>query len=424
MRGRLSGCPGHGDTFAYLQAEMNSLTRREFCVSASCAAATLGLPRHVFREEMPRRHPDVAKIDRQRIVSAADRYLLEKPITITAFSSPRSAGGKHDYFSEGDYWWPDPEKPSGPYIRRDGMSNPDNFVAHRHALLRLSLQVSALTAAWLLTRDARYAAHAAKHLRAWFLDPATLMHANLQYAQAIHGVSTGRGIGIIDTIHLVEVVRSIPVLEKSRALSTVETHGLRKWFAAYLDWMTASRNGQDERDARNNHGTCWLMQVSEFAAFTGNKNLSEFCKKRFKEVIVPNQIAIDGSFPLELRRTKPYGYCLFNLDVMSAVCQILSTPGDSLFAFSLPDGRGFAKAIAFLFPFILNKKSWPYAQDVEYFEDWPVRQPSLLFAGIALAKPEYLTLWENLNPDPTAEEIIRNYPIRQPLLWVAEGAHP
>jgi hypothetical protein len=137
---------------------------------------------------------------------------------------------------------------------------------------------------------------------------------------------------------------------------------------------------------------------------------------------VREQIAADGSFPLELTRTKPYGYCLFNLDVLSTVCQLLSTPGDNLFAFSLPDGRGFARAMAFMFPFIANRNSWPYARDVEYFQDWPVRQPSLLFAGISLEKPEYLTLWRRLNPDPTVEEIIRNYPIRQPLLWVARGA--
>jgi len=137
---------------------------------------------------------------------------------------------------------------------------------------------------------------------------------------------------------------------------------------------------------------------------------------------VPDQIADNGSVPLELRRTKPYGYCLFNLDVMSTVCQILSGPEDNLFAFSLPDGRGFAKAMAFMYPFIANKESWPYPHDVEYFQGWPVRQPSLLFAGISLSKPEYFALWRTLNPDPAVEEIVRNYPIRQPLLWVAQGA--
>jgi len=400
---------------------MNFLTRREFCISAGFTAAALKTPRFAFGERYEREIPNLTKIDRKRILTAADQYLHEQPITITAFSSPRSAGGRQDYFSEGDYWWPDPKNPFGPYIRRDGMSNPDNFTAHRHALIRLSVQVPALTAAWLLTRDARYATHAVKHLWAWFLDPATRMNANLQYSQAIHGAATGRGIGIIDTIHLVEVVRSIPMLEKSQALSPREMRALRKWFADYLHWMTSSKNGQDERDAKNNHGTCWLMQVSEFAAFTDNKELSEFCRKRFKEVIIPEQIATDGSFPRELGRTKPYGYCLFNLDVMSAVCQILSTPQDNLFAYSLPDGRGFAKAMAFMFPFIANKNAWPYAHDVEYFDDWPVRQPSLLFAGISLSKREYVTVWSRLNPDPVVEEIIRNYPLRQPLLWIAQG---
>jgi len=107
---------------------------------------------------------------------------------------------------------------------------------------------------------------------------------------------------------------------------------------------------------------------------------------------------------------------------MAAVCQILATPEDNLFSYALPDGRGFAKAMAFMFPFIADKKSWPYVQDVEYFDDWPVRQPSLLFAGTALSKPEYLAVWSRLNADPSVEEIIRNYPIRQPFLWVGRGA--
>jgi len=396
-------------------------TRREFCVSASLAAAALRVPRLAFGKELKADIPDLAKMDRQRILRAAEGYLHELPITITAFPSPRSAGGPRDYFSEGDYWWPDPQNPSGPYIRRDGMSNPDNFTAHRHALIRLSLQVPALTAAWRLTRDPRYAAHAAKHLRAWFLDAATLMHPNLQYSQAIHGLATGRGTGIIDTIHLVEVVRSIPFLEHSGALAPAELRGLRAWFATYLGWMTTSKNGKEERDAKNNHGTCWLMQASEFAAFTANRELSEFSRRRFKEVLVPEQIAADGSFPRELSRTKPYGYCLFNLDAMATVCQILSTPDDNLFSYTLPDGRGFAMAMAFMFPFIADKKSWPYPNDVEYFDDWPVRQPSLLFAGNALSKPEYFAVWRRLNPNPTVEEIIRNYPIRQPFLWVGRG---
>jgi hypothetical protein len=119
------------------------------------------------------------------VLKSARSYLSEAPITITAARSPRSAGGAHDFFSEGDYWWPDPQNPDGPYIQRDGMTNPDNFTDHRRYLMRLSVQVPALVAAWKLTGEKRYAEHAAKHLRAWFLDEKTRMNPHLKFAQAI-----------------------------------------------------------------------------------------------------------------------------------------------------------------------------------------------------------------------------------------------
>src|SRR5260370_26573411 len=81
---------------------------------------------------------DIKIIDRARILKAANNYIGERPITITSAQSSRSTGGKHDYFSEGDYWWPDPNNPDGPYIQRDGMSNPDNFNTHRQTFMRLS----------------------------------------------------------------------------------------------------------------------------------------------------------------------------------------------------------------------------------------------------------------------------------------------
>jgi hypothetical protein len=76
---------------------------------------------------------------------------------------------------------------------------------------------------------------------------------------------------------------------------------------------------------------------------------------------------------------------------------------------------------AFLYPYLHDKSGWPYAKDVEHFESLPVRSPGLLFAGHACGREEYLQLWARLNPDPTDPEIIRNYPVRQPLLWFAEG---
>jgi hypothetical protein len=298
------------------------------------------------------------------------------------------------------------------------MSNPDNFNGHRHALIRLSLHLPALAAAWLLTHDDRYSAQAVQHLRAWFLDDATLMNPNLQYAQAVKGHDNGRSIGIIDTIHLVEVVRAIAALHGSRKLTNSDDQGLKKWFTAYVSWLTSSPHGQEERDAKNNHGTCWVMQTAEFARYTGRQEATAYCRERFKSVLVSMQIAANGSFPLELQRTKPYGYSLFNLDALATTCQILSDADNNLWTFETLDGRGMKKAMAYMFPYIVDKKTWPLPADVEYFDQWPVRQPSLLFAGLAFSRPEYLALWKTLDPDPAVDEIIRNYPIRQPVLWV------
>jgi hypothetical protein len=280
----------------------------------------------------------------------------------------------------------------------------------------------ALTAAWVITHKSPYAAKAADHLRAWFVNPDTRMNPNLQFAQAIHGVAPGRGIGIIDTLHLVEVARAAVWIEHSGALKSEEMDAVRGWFADYATWMTTSKNGLEERDAKNNHGTCWVAQVAEFARFTHDDAKLADCRERFRTVLVPNQIAPDGRLPLELARTKPYSYSLFDMDALSLVCQIASRSGDNLWAFTTPDGRGIRKTIDFMAPYIRDKSKWPFQHDVEYFDDLPVRQPSLLFAGLAYNDDAYLQLWKTLNPDPTVPEIIRNFPVRQPVLWVSEPA--
>jgi hypothetical protein len=182
--------------------------------------------------------------------------------------------------------------------------------------------------------------------------------------------------------------------------------------------MTTHKYGTDEREARNNHGTCWVMQVTAFARLTGNQELLAYCRSRFKTVLVPNQIAVDGSFPEELRRTKPYAYSLFNLEAFATVCQLLSTSEDNLWKFATSDGRSVSKAMEFMVPFVRDKKSWPKAKDVMYDEEWPMRQSSLLFAGVALNRPDYIDLWKTLPADSNVEEVVRNFFIRQPVLWL------
>lgn len=348
----------------------------------------------------------------------ADAALESVPVTVTAARAQRSAGGIHDFYSEGDYWWANPQDPDGPFIRRDGETNPDNFTAHRHAMIRFSQLVGDLTSAWILTGDKKYTEAAMRHIRAWFVDQETMMNPNLLYAQAIKGIATGRGIGIIDTIHLIEVVQSLRLMEAQGIIEEKELRTIRLCFSDYLTWMSTHRYGINEMEAKNNHGTCWTMQAAAFALFTQNKEMIHFCRERYRTVLLPNQMAANGSFPLELERTKPYGYSLFNLDAMTTLCHLLTTSEENLWDYTTTDGRNIEKGIAWLFPFVKDKNSWKHQPDIMFWEEWPVAHPFLLFGSIHHYRKDYFQTWKKLEHFPTNEEVIRNLPIRHPLLWL------
>jgi len=358
------------------------------------------------------------KEENTAIIQSAQSFLEIPPQTVTNAICERSAGGINDYYSEGDYWWPDPKNPEGPYIQCDGVSNPGNFVAHREAVFRLSEIVGTLTSAYLITGDVKYIHPIQIHLSAWFIEPATQMNPDMRFSQAIKGRFTGRSIGLIDAIHFIEVARSVKILHDSNAINKEVYLGVKLWFGQFLDWMFTHPYGVDEMNAKNNHGTCWVMMAAAFADLTGDKVKIEFCRNRFKEVLLPDQLAADGSFPLEIKRTKPYGYSLFNLDAMATICKILSDPTADLWHFTTSDGRNMSKAIEFMVPFITDKTAWPYPKDIMYWDEWPVRQPFLLFSGQVFHQQKYLQLYLGLKRDLTVYEVIRNVPIRHPLLWV------
>jgi hypothetical protein len=362
---------------------------------------------------------DVATIDRARILKAANAALALPPISITKFRAKLSEGGEHDFYSNGDYWWPNPNTTNGlPYVQRDGQSNPDNFFAHRRCVVELRDAVAALGVAYKITQEDRYAAKAAELLRVFLVDPQTRMNPSLKYAQAIPGVSPGRGIGIIDTLHLAEVPLAVRAMEKSQAFPPEVRAGVKDWFRDYTEWMTTSKNGRDEANAGNNHAVAFWLQVAAFSQLTGDEAQLAECRQRFKEVFVAKQMTNDGSFPQELRRTKPYAYSIFQLDNMAALAQLLSRPDESLWHYTLPDGRGMREAMAFLYPYLADKSKWPRQPDIQAWEGWPARQPCLLFAGLAFGESKYLDLWKKLPPDPTDAEVKRNIAITQPLLWL------
>lgn len=351
------------------------------------------------------------------IVSNAAWAMEQEPETVTAYLCDRSAGGIHDFYSEGDYWWPNPEGEDKPYIRRDGETNPNNFVAHRHSMIRFSQIVGSLATAYVTTGDEKFVEHAFKHINAWFVNADTKMNPNLQYAQAIKGITTGRGIGIIDTIHLMEVAQGILMMQHADNVDKEVLAKAKDWFKQYIVWLRTHPNGLDEMNTKNNHATCWAMQVASFAKLVEDKETLDFCRERYKNILLPNQMADNGSFPLELERTKPYGYALFNLDAMVTLVQILSTEDDNLWEYKTEKGLSIRDGIQFMYPFIKDKGTWTYAKDVMYWNEWPVAQPALYFGAVAYNESSYFDLWKSLKHTSQVDEVIRNLPIRNVLLW-------
>jgi hypothetical protein len=352
------------------------------------------------------------------ILSNAEWAMQQTPVTVTNSFCKRSAGSIHDFYSEGDYWWPDPSNPDGPYIRRDGETNPENFIDHRLAMIRFSKIVGYLASAYIVTGDEKYVKQALKHLNAWFINEKTRMNPNLLYAQAIKGIATGRGTGIIDTVHLMEVAQGLIKMQNAACVDAEELKAIKQWFSDYLQWLTTHPYGVDEMNAKNNHGTCWVMQAASFAKLTGNSGILSLCRKRFKEVLLPSQMKTDGSFPQELARTKPYGYSLFNLDAMVTICQILSESGDDLWTFTTDNGLNIKKSIDFMYPCIKDKSTWQYPPDVMYWNEWPVAQPALIFGAVAYNNQAFFDLWKGLNHNPSNGEVERNLPVRNPLIWM------
>lgn len=349
-------------------------------VVAALAATALGQPR-VFildgkalaeRKANYVKKPDasttsaVRKLERD---AAKAMIAVIEPVTSKEVAPP--SGDKHDYMSQAPYFWPNPATPNGlPYIRKDGERNPEiKRVPDHDRLDAVVLNVGKLARAYYFTEKEEYAKRASEILRLWFIDPKTKMNPNLEFAQAIPGLNTGRGIGIIETAQMSELVDSVGLLGGSKSWTKVDQKSLEDWFAKYLTWLTTSKNGREEAAAKNNHGVHYDVQIVSFALFTGNaelakKQLDEVSKKR-----ILSQIEADGRMPLELERTKSWSYTLFNLEAFTRLAAMGEKAGVDLWNFKGGDGRGIRAALGFAASFADRHKDWKYKQIEEFDND-------------------------------------------------------
>lgn len=266
---------------------------------------------------------------------------------------------RHDFMSLAPYWWPDTSKSNGlPYIRRDGDMNPESRTDHDGIRFqRMADAVEALSLAWYLGGDNRYSDRAATLLRAWFIDSATRMNPNLRFAQAVRGVTDGRGIGIIDLRHMPQLLDGVRLLEMSTAWKPADSAALMVWCREYLNWLRTSSNGLEERAAENNHGTWFDSQAVALALFTGDSAYVREILNGTRSRIA-KQISADGSQSLELERTRPIHYSLFNLEPFTQLAEMGRHVGTDLWKFKSPEGASIVAGLRFVAPFSDTSRRW------------------------------------------------------------------
>ncbi|MEA5090211.1 alginate lyase family protein [Solidesulfovibrio sp.] len=284
------------------------------------------------------------------------------PFTVTAKTTPPPGGDVHDYASLAPYWWPDPDKPDGlPPLHRDGEVYPPSRQGDVARLESLSENVCALALGYWYTGDEAMAGRASLLLRTFFLDPATAMRPHLRFAQMTPGKAQGSGFGIIDARRLPEVCDAATLLSGSRAWSEADMAGLRAWVAAYLDWLLESPQGRQAREARNNQGSWYDVQVAGCALFCGRPQQAREALARFPERVAA-QIAPDGAQPLELARTRSLSYSLSNLEALFRLMLLGDRLGLDLWHAAATDKGGPRRALEFLMPYLGQGAPWPYEQ--------------------------------------------------------------
>lgn len=311
----------------------------------------------------------------KQLMKEADKALQFGPVSVMEKKNNPPSGNKHDYMSLAPYFWPDPTKPDGlPYIRKDGQTTPEvKEYKDKEYMPKLCEVVQTLALAYYFSEEKIYAEHAAKLLKVWFLDTATRMNPNLNFAQAIKGVNDGRGAGLIDSRHFVKLIDAIGLLSGSKSWTAKDQEGMQKWFAEFLNWMQTSKNGIDELNAENNHGAWYDAQRLSMALFTNNKEAAKKIIANAKNRI-DKQIDAAGNFPKEMERTMSLHYTTFVIEAFFNIAQMADDAGEDIWNYTSPSGKSLKKAFDVLHPYLAKQKTWTGQQikEFDYDEAYPL----------------------------------------------------
>lgn len=299
----------------------------------------------------------------EQLIMAADQALQYKVVSVMDKKDLPPSGDKHDYMSIAPYWWPDPSKPNGvPYIRRDGEVNPEgrNY-PDKENMPRLCENIYNLALTYYFSGKEKYAKHAVELIKVWFLDSATAMNPNVNYGQAVKGVTDGRAEGLIEVRHFIFLLDGVALLKKSENFKESQQKKLKKWFIDFSNWMQTSTVGKDEMEAKNNHGVWFDATSLAIAIFIEDKALANKIILRAAGRL-DVQMDDNGFFPLELARTTSLHYSTFILDAFTNIAQLSENTDTNFWTLHTQSKKSLEKGYEALLPYWGNTKKWTHKE--------------------------------------------------------------
>ncbi|KAI1792432.1 chondroitin AC/alginate lyase [Ganoderma leucocontextum] len=314
---------------------------------------------------LAKKFPNITIEAQETIFEWAEELAATGPWSVTNKTFAPPTGNRHDYMSWAPYWWPDCSSVGNtteltpqqiwvtcPYVVKDGQFNPDGRMVNdvgefddmANAVLYNSL-------AWALNGSSVYAARVTKYISTWFLDDATYMTPNLNYAQMERGPNgqNGTHTGLLDLKCMAKIVSGVLILRGGKApewTSEVDT-GFVNWTKEYIPWLTSASIALEEKAAANNHGTFYYNQLTALQILVGDTAGAKQTVEEYFTTQYLWQIAVNGDQPLETARTRPYHYRAYNLAAMITNAKLGQYVGYSAWNLTTSNGTTIQDALAY-----------------------------------------------------------------------------
>jgi hypothetical protein len=209
--------------------------------------------------------------------------------------------------------------------------------------------VETLAVAASKSGNLEFARRAGDWIRAWLVDPATRMNPALGFADVIEGRE------------LLRVVDAVRILEGSGALTEQDQLAVRTWLGDHYNWLATSERGKAAAEARDHHGTWYVVQLIALATHLGSESdVERLCEHGRR--LIAGQIAAGGAQPLEIARADGLSNSIFNLEGHMFIALLASQAHVDLWNHVPESGAGLRAAVEYLRPFNVDPAKWPHGQ--------------------------------------------------------------